>query len=108
VAEPSSDVHVAEVEKQLQGSATPQLAYKKPHAGSTGNIHGLVMVTDQVAAAGMVAGQYSIGCQRCTTGNLAHNLLLVLMHAGQTEVPWSWVPFQRMTLKCNKQTNSMA
>ncbi|CAB3359411.1 Hypothetical predicted protein [Cloeon dipterum] len=36
-----------EVEKQLQGG-TPQLPYKKPHAGSTGNIHGLV---EQMAAA---------------------------------------------------------
>ncbi|XP_023725314.1 tyrosine-protein kinase Abl isoform X3 [Cryptotermes secundus] len=44
-----------EVEKQLQGSGTPQLAYKKPHAGSTGNIHGLVMMSEQVAVAGMVA-----------------------------------------------------
>jgi len=35
------------VEKQLQGG-TPQLPYKKPHAGSTGNIHGLV---EQMAAA---------------------------------------------------------
>ncbi|XP_059484806.1 tyrosine-protein kinase Abl isoform X3 [Neocloeon triangulifer] len=35
-----------EVEKQLQGG-TPQLPYKKPHAGSTGNIHGLV---EQMAA----------------------------------------------------------
>jgi abelson tyrosine-protein kinase 1 len=51
-------VRVAEVEKQLQGSGTPQLAYKKPHAGSTGNIHGLVMMSDQVPAAGtVVAGQ---------------------------------------------------
>ena len=37
----------AEVEKQLQGG-TPQLPYKKPHAGSTGNIHGLV---EQMSAA---------------------------------------------------------
>jgi hypothetical protein len=51
------NVHVAEVEKQLQGSGTPQLAYKKPHAGSTGNIHGLVMMSEQVAVAGMVAGE---------------------------------------------------
>ncbi|XP_069686390.1 tyrosine-protein kinase Abl isoform X3 [Periplaneta americana] len=43
-----------EVEKQLQGSGTPQLAYKKPHAGSTGNIHGLVVMSEQVAATGMV------------------------------------------------------
>lgn len=71
-AEALSHVHVAEVEKQLQGSATPQLAYKKPHAGSTGNIHGLVMVSDQVPVAGMVAGQYSILCQRCTACNLTH------------------------------------
>ncbi|PSN33486.1 Tyrosine-protein kinase Abl [Blattella germanica] len=43
-----------EVEKQLQGSGTPQLAYKKPHAGSTGNIHGLVIMSEQVASSGMV------------------------------------------------------
>jgi hypothetical protein len=52
------NVHVTEVEKQLQGSGTPQLAYKKPHAGSTGNIHGLVVMSEQVAATGMVGGEY--------------------------------------------------
>ncbi|XP_066992993.2 tyrosine-protein kinase Abl isoform X3 [Anabrus simplex] len=43
-----------EVEKQLQGSATPQLSYKKPHAGSTGNIHGMVIMSEQVVTSGMV------------------------------------------------------
>nr|CAD7568495.1 unnamed protein product [Timema californicum] len=42
---------MTEVEKQLQGSGTPQLSYKKPHAGSTGNIHGLVVMSEQAAAA---------------------------------------------------------
>lgn len=38
-----------EVEKQLQGSdgsGTPLLSYKKSHSGSTGNIHGLVGLSD--------------------------------------------------------------
>ncbi|XP_049826902.1 tyrosine-protein kinase Abl isoform X11 [Schistocerca gregaria] len=43
-----------EVEKQLQGGGTPQLSYKKPHAGSTGNIHGLVVMSEQMASAGVV------------------------------------------------------
>lgn len=38
---------VAEVEKQLQGSNTPQLPYKKTHSGSTGNIHSLVLLSEQ-------------------------------------------------------------
>ncbi|XP_014292361.1 tyrosine-protein kinase Abl isoform X2 [Halyomorpha halys] len=37
-----------EVEKQLQGSSTPQMPYKKPHSGSTGNINNMVLVADQV------------------------------------------------------------
>lgn len=45
-----------EVEKELQGAAgsctTPLMSYKKPHAGSTGNIHGLVVLADQAAASG--------------------------------------------------------
>ncbi|XP_039287602.1 tyrosine-protein kinase Abl isoform X2 [Nilaparvata lugens] len=40
---------IEEVEKQLQGSLTPQLPYKKPHAGSTGNIHNLVLLADAEA-----------------------------------------------------------
>jgi hypothetical protein len=52
------NVRVTEVEKQLQGSVTPQLSYKKPHAGSTGNIHGLVMMSEQMAVTGMVGGVY--------------------------------------------------
>uniref|UniRef100_A0A1B6DYH9 Tyrosine-protein kinase n=1 Tax=Clastoptera arizonana TaxID=38151 RepID=A0A1B6DYH9_9HEMI len=42
---------IDEVEKQLQGSSTPQLPYKKPHAGSTGNIHSLVVMSEQSADA---------------------------------------------------------
>lgn len=38
---------IEEVEKQLQGSSTPQLPYKKPHGGSTGNIHSLVVMAEQ-------------------------------------------------------------
>ncbi|XP_043461348.1 tyrosine-protein kinase Abl isoform X3 [Leptopilina heterotoma] len=38
-----------EVEKQLQsGGEIPLLAYKKSQTGSTGNIHGLVLVSDQL------------------------------------------------------------
>jgi hypothetical protein len=51
------------VEKQLQESGTPQLAYKKPHAGSTGNIHGLVVMSEQVAVTGMVGGEHFIACK---------------------------------------------
>lgn len=43
-----------EVEKQLQVNepppiplGTPHMSYKKSHSGSTGNIHGLVGVSDQ-------------------------------------------------------------
>jgi hypothetical protein len=54
---------VTEVEKQLQGSATPQLSYKKPHAGSTGNIHGLVAMSEQMAVTGMVGGEYLTVCK---------------------------------------------
>lgn len=46
----------SEVEKELQGATgscnTPLMSYKKPHAGSTGNIHGLVVLADQAAASG--------------------------------------------------------
>lgn len=41
------------MEKQLQGSeppiplGTPHMSYKKSHSGSTGNIHGLVGLSDQ-------------------------------------------------------------
>ena len=55
--------HVTEVEKQLQGSVTPQLSYKKPHAGSTGNIHGLVVMSEQMAVTGMVGGEYWTTCK---------------------------------------------
>lgn len=45
-----------EVEKQLQGGegavcmGTPHMSYKKSHSGSTGNLHGLVGLTDQTQA----------------------------------------------------------
>ncbi|XP_018569840.1 tyrosine-protein kinase Abl isoform X4 [Anoplophora glabripennis] len=46
-----------EVEKQLQGNeappvpmGTPHMSYKKSHSGSTGNIHGLVGVSEQSSA----------------------------------------------------------
>jgi hypothetical protein len=48
--------YFAEVEKQLQGNesavplGTPHMSYKKSHSGSTGNIHGLVGLSDQMAA----------------------------------------------------------
>ncbi|CAH0390780.1 unnamed protein product [Bemisia tabaci] len=38
---------IEEVEKQLQGSNTPTLAYKKPHTGSSSNIHSLTIISDQ-------------------------------------------------------------
>ena len=55
--------HITEVEKQLQGSVTPQLSYKKPHAGSTGNIHGLVVMSEQMAVTGVVGGEYRTACK---------------------------------------------
>jgi hypothetical protein len=48
--------YFTEVEKQLQGNesavplGTPHMSYKKSHSGSTGNIHGLVGLSDQMAA----------------------------------------------------------
>ncbi|XP_073974449.1 tyrosine-protein kinase Abl isoform X2 [Rhodnius prolixus] len=46
---------IDEVEKQLQGNTTPQLPYKKPHSGSTGNIHSMVLMADQVQPESMVS-----------------------------------------------------
>ncbi|KAG7199903.1 hypothetical protein KM043_014347 [Ampulex compressa] len=41
-----------EVEKQLQGGGEiPLLSYKKSQTGSTGNIHGLVLVSEQLTSA---------------------------------------------------------
>lgn len=64
---------VSEVEKELQGAAgacnTPLMSYKKPHAGSTGNIHGLVVLADQAAASGL--------CLACT---ISINLCIVLYY----------------------------
>ncbi|XP_047347276.1 tyrosine-protein kinase Abl isoform X3 [Vespa velutina] len=43
-----------EVEKQLQGGGEiPLLAYKKSQTGSTGNIHGLVLVSEQMSSSGI-------------------------------------------------------
>ncbi|KYN32529.1 Tyrosine-protein kinase Abl [Trachymyrmex septentrionalis] len=43
-----------EVEKQLQGGGEiPLLAYKKSQTGSTGNIHGLVLVSEQLSSSGI-------------------------------------------------------
>ncbi|XP_034941630.1 tyrosine-protein kinase Abl isoform X2 [Chelonus insularis] len=45
-----------EVEKQLQGTVeTPMFSYnhKKSQTGSTGNIHGLVLVSDQLSTSGL-------------------------------------------------------
>jgi hypothetical protein len=88
-------IYVAEVEKQLQGSGTPQLAYKKPHAGSTGNIHGLVMMSEQVAVAGMVAGEYSTVCQRCHLKRLVnHRSLIPLFPLSIATAPYViWLDF---------------
>lgn len=59
---PESSI-IEEVEKELQGAAgscsTPLLSYKKPHAGSTGNIHGLVVLADQAAASDAGVGKLS-------------------------------------------------
>ncbi|KAL2716355.1 tyrosine-protein kinase Abl isoform X1 [Vespula squamosa] len=42
------------VEKQLQGGGEiPLLAYKKSQTGSTGNIHGLVLVSEQMSSSGI-------------------------------------------------------
>lgn len=45
---------IIEVEKQLQGEI-PLLAYKKSQTGSTGNIHGLVLVSEQ-SSSGITQG----------------------------------------------------
>ncbi|XP_011143741.2 tyrosine-protein kinase Abl isoform X2 [Harpegnathos saltator] len=43
-----------EVEKQLQGGGEiPLLSYKKSQTGSTGNIHGLVLVSEQLSSSGI-------------------------------------------------------
>lgn len=50
-------VHIAEVEKQLQGGGEiPLLSYKKSQTGSTGNIHGLVLVSEQLSSSGITQG----------------------------------------------------
>lgn len=47
-------VFITEVEKQLQGEI-PLLAYKKSQTGSTGNIHGLVLASEQ-SSSGITQG----------------------------------------------------
>ncbi|KYM89862.1 Tyrosine-protein kinase Abl [Atta colombica] len=48
-----------EVEKQLQGGGEiPLLAYKKSQTGSTGNIHGLVLVSEQLSSSGITQAYY--------------------------------------------------
>jgi hypothetical protein len=62
--------YFAEVEKQLQGNesavplGTPHMSYKKSHSGSTGNIHGLVGLSDQMAAGETASLCFStfVGC----------------------------------------------
>lgn len=50
-------ISIAEVEKQLQGGGEiPLLSYKKSQTGSTGNIHGLVLVSDQISSSGITQG----------------------------------------------------
>lgn len=49
-----------EVEKQLQGSLTPLLSYKKPHSGSTGNIHGMVLAGEQVPSVSSPSGMLTL------------------------------------------------
>lgn len=50
-------INVAEVEKQLQGGGEiPLLSYKKSQTGSTGNIHGLVLVSEPLPSSGIHEG----------------------------------------------------
>lgn len=50
-------IFIVEVEKQLQGGGEiPLLSYKKSQTGSTGNIHGLVLVSEQLASSGITQG----------------------------------------------------
>lgn len=45
---------LTEVEKQLQGGGEiPLLSYKKSQTGSTGNIHGLVLVSEPLSSSGI-------------------------------------------------------
>lgn len=66
-------VFITEVEKQLQGGGEiPLLSYKKSQTGSTGNIHGLVLVSEQLSSAGITQG--NIFCSRLI---LSHILQLL-------------------------------
>lgn len=54
-------IFIAEVEKQLQGGGEiPLLSYKKSQTGSTGNIHGLVLVSEQISSSGITQGNITI------------------------------------------------
>lgn len=59
-------VFITEVEKQLQGGGEiPLLSYKKSQTGSTGNIHGLVLVSEQLSSAGITQGNISFTSPFC-------------------------------------------
>lgn len=54
-------LQIAEVEKQLQGGGEiPLLSYKKSQTGSTGNIHGLVLVSEQLSSSGITQGKTNV------------------------------------------------
>ncbi|XP_075229054.1 tyrosine-protein kinase Abl isoform X2 [Lycorma delicatula] len=63
---------IEEVEKQLQGSVTPQLPYKKPHGGSTGNIHNLVLISDQAVAGSSAAPVTKLSTFSSGGSSMAH------------------------------------
>lgn len=49
------------MEKQLQGGGEiPLLSYKKSQTGSTGNIHGLVLVSEQLSSSGITQGKTNV------------------------------------------------
>ncbi|XP_033221945.1 tyrosine-protein kinase Abl isoform X2 [Belonocnema kinseyi] len=61
-----------EVEKQLQsGAEIPLLAYKKSQTGSTGNIHGLVLVSDQLPSGLSQEGASSVSKLSTFMGGLS-------------------------------------
>ncbi|XP_046605236.1 tyrosine-protein kinase Abl [Neodiprion virginianus] len=61
-----------EVEKQLQGGGEiPLLSYKKSQTGSTGNIHGLVLVTDQLSSSSLIQDNASVNKLSTFMGGLS-------------------------------------
>ncbi|XP_012261866.2 tyrosine-protein kinase Abl isoform X2 [Athalia rosae] len=61
-----------EVEKQLQGGGEiPLLSYKKSQTGSTGNIHGLVLVTDQLSSTSLIQDSASVNKLSTFMGGLS-------------------------------------